>query len=191
MKLGNKMDKQNKDKFDQPPRRKNRVYSSSFDYTLDFKKINFRDHPEYYRIGKGEQGVLLVEPYKSEILPYWRFATVQKAEESSKKIYALFIQYLQQDDFVGADMARKFLQMGYTRARRYANHRGGKKYQGAVPIDKKGLSGSHGRKELPRDTEDPVKAEAAKIFKQQWDKAKQDSRYLQLKEDFKARFLKD
>ncbi len=25
-------------------------------------------------------------------------------------------------------MARKFLQMGYTRARRYANHKSGKKY---------------------------------------------------------------
>nr|WP_310419081.1 DUF4385 family protein [Chamaesiphon sp. OTE_8_metabat_110] len=46
-----------------------------FDYTLDFKNIDFRQHPELYRIGKGEQGVLLIEPYKSEILPYWRFKT--------------------------------------------------------------------------------------------------------------------
>lgn len=41
-----------------------------FDYSLDFKAIDFRQHPERYRIGRGEQGVLLVEPYKSEILPY-------------------------------------------------------------------------------------------------------------------------
>jgi hypothetical protein len=40
-----------------------------FDYSLDFKTINFRSSPELYRVGKGEQGVLLVEPYKSEILP--------------------------------------------------------------------------------------------------------------------------
>ncbi|MCC5624981.1 DUF4385 family protein, partial [Nostoc sp. CHAB 5715] len=40
----------------------------AFDYSLDFKNINFRHHPELYRVGKGEQGVLLVEPYKSEIL---------------------------------------------------------------------------------------------------------------------------
>ena len=45
----------------------------TFDYSLDFEKINFREHPELYRVGKGEQGVLLVEPYKSEILPHWRF----------------------------------------------------------------------------------------------------------------------
>jgi Domain of unknown function (DUF4385) len=35
-----------------------------FDYTLDFKSLDFRQQPELYRIGKGEQGVLLVQPYK-------------------------------------------------------------------------------------------------------------------------------
>ncbi len=109
------------------PKRVSRVHSNSFDYSLDFKKINFREHPELYRIGRGEQGVLLVEPYKSEILPYWRFANEEKAIESSTKIWQLFEEYLGAEDFVGADMARKFLQMGFTRARRYANHKGGKK----------------------------------------------------------------
>lgn len=55
---------------DDIPKRTSRVQSNSFDYSLDFKKINFRERPELYRIGRGEQGVLLVEPYKSEILPY-------------------------------------------------------------------------------------------------------------------------
>ena len=31
------------------------------------------------------------------------------------------------NNFIGADMARKFLQMGYGRSRRYANHKSGKK----------------------------------------------------------------
>ncbi|CAI3935932.1 DUF4385 domain-containing protein [Commensalibacter communis] len=172
----------------EPPRKKSRVKSKSFDYSLDFKKINFRERPELYRIGKGEQGVLSVEPYKSEILPYWRFATVEKATESSNKIYDLFVEYINNQDFIGADMARKFLQMGYTRARRYANHKGGKKYDGPVPIDKKGLSGSHGRQELPRAAEDEVKAEAARIFKQKWDDARANSNYLALKEIFLNRF---
>lgn len=185
------MDKQLKQDIYDVPRRKNRVVSSSFDYSLDFEKINFREHPELYQMGRGEQGVLLVEPYKSEILPYWSFATIDKAKQSSKKIYELFIHYLKKDDFVGADMARKFLQMGYTRARRYANHRGGKKYQGPVPIDKKGLSGAHGRAVLPRNTEDLVKAEAAKIFKHQWDQARQHPRYVQLKAEFKKRITKN
>ncbi|CAI3950202.1 DUF4385 domain-containing protein [Commensalibacter papalotli (ex Botero et al. 2024)] len=180
-----------KENFSEPPRKKSRVQSKSFDYSLDFEKINFKEHPELYRIGKGEQGVLSVEPYKSEILPYWRFASVEKAEESSNKIYDLFLEYIKNQDFVGADMARKFLQMGYTRARRYANHKGGKKYDGPVPTDKKGLSGSHGRQELPRTSEDKIKAEAARIFKQKWDDARANPDYLALKEVFLRRFTEN
>ena len=55
-------------------------------------------------------------------MPFWRFKTPEIARESSSKIYSLFLEYLDREDFVGADMARKFLQMGYTRSRRYANH---------------------------------------------------------------------
>ncbi|MDR6105796.1 DUF4385 domain-containing protein [Acinetobacter baylyi] len=171
------------------PKRLSRVHSNSFDYSLDFKEIDFRKKPELYRIGKGEQGVLLVEPYKSEILPFWRFADEEKAIESSTKIYALFLDYLENNDFIGADMARKFLQMGYTRARRYANHKGGKKYKGPVPQDKKGLSGAHGREELPRQQEDPIKAKAAQIFKEKWNQAKQNPDYLKQKESFKQKYL--
>ena len=40
----------------------------------------------------------------------------------------MFLRYKARGDFVGMDMARKFLQMGYTRSRRYANHKGGRKY---------------------------------------------------------------
>lgn len=166
------------------PRRVSRVHSNSFDYSLDFKQINFREQPELYQIGRGEQGVLLVEPYKSEILPHWRFANVEKAQHSSEKIYQLFLDYLAENDFVGADMARKFLQMGYTRARRYANYQGGKKYAGAVPVDRKGLSGAHGRATLARSPEDPIKAAAAQIFKSKWDQAKQHPRYIQLRQAF-------
>lgn len=30
-------------------------------------EIDYRAHPDEYRVGKGEQGVLICEPYKSEI----------------------------------------------------------------------------------------------------------------------------
>ena len=102
---------------------------NAFNYSLNFKNINFRKHPELYRIGKGEQGVLLVRPYKSEILPYWKFKTEKIAKQSARSIYKLFQHYLKTNDFVGADMARKYLQMGFTRARRYANHKSGRKYK--------------------------------------------------------------
>lgn len=160
----------------------------SFNYDLEFDKTDFRENPGLYRVGKGEQGVLLVEPYKSEILPYWRFKTPEIAKESADKIYQLFMNYLEQEDFVGADMARKFLQMGYTRSRRYANHKSGKKYDGPVPDDKKGQSGAHGREELPREI-DPVKAESARIFKEKWDQAKENSKYKEMKKAFNARYV--
>ena len=159
-----------------------------FDYDLDYKNLNLRDHPELYRVGRGEQGVLLVEPYKSEILPHWRFATPEVAQESSNLIYQMFLDYLANDDFVGADMARKFLQMGYTRSRRYANHKGGKKYKGPVPDDKKGQSGAHGREELPRDEEDPIKAESARIFMQKWDLCRENKTYLKMKKEHRDKY---
>ncbi|MDO6390737.1 DUF4385 domain-containing protein [Pontibacter sp. BT731] len=165
----------------------NQERSKAFKYELDFKKTDFRKNPELYRIGKGEQGVLLVEPYKSEILPHWRFKTPEVARESSEYIYGLFLDYLRQNDFVGADMARKFLQMGYTRSRRYANHRTGQKYKGPVPDDKKGQSGAHGRDQLPLDP-DPVKAESARIFKAKWDEAKENEAYKKLMADFRATY---
>lgn len=162
-----------------------------FDYTLDFHTLDFRQHPELYRVGKGEQGVLLVQPYKGEILPHWRFKDAATARESSATIWRLFQAYLKDEDFVGADMARKFLQMGFTRARRYANYRGGKKYDGPVPADKKGQSGAHGRAELPRtDHPDPDKVRAAEIFKTKWDEAKVEPEYVRQKEAFIARYGK-
>jgi hypothetical protein len=140
-----------------------------FDYTLDFATIDFRQQSHLYRIGRGEQGVLLVEPYKSEILPHWRFKTVAEAEASSAKIYQMFLDYLAAEDFPGADMARKFLQMGWTRARRYANHKGGRKY------DKQ--SGE----ELPRGN-DPEKAAAAAVFYQRYVAAREHPDYVALKQ---------
>jgi hypothetical protein len=144
------------------------INGMTFDYTLDFTSIDFRNHPELYRIGKGEQGVLLVEPYKSEILPHWRFKTPRIAHKSANRIYKMFLDYKAKGDFVGMDMARKFLQMGYTRSRRYANHKSGRKYA------------EGGKEVLPRE-EDTAKAASAKIFYDKWQRAKADKEYLELK----------
>ena len=159
-----------------------------FDYDLDYKNLDLRLQPELYRVGRGEQGVLLIEPYKSEILPHWRFASPEIALESSDIIYQMFLDYLAADDFVGADMARKFIQMGFTRARRYANHKSGKKYKGSVPDDKKGQSGAHGREELPRQIEDPIKAESARVFKEKWDLCRENKTYLTMKAEHRERY---
>jgi len=140
---------------------------AEFDYALDYGRIDFRRHPELYRVGRGEQGVLLVEPYKSEILPHWRFRTPAIARKSADAVYRLFLAYKAKGDFVGMDMARKFLQMGYTRARRYANHPSGRKY-------------GPGGKPLPRSP-DTAKAQAAAFFHAKWKKAREDDVYLRLR----------
>ncbi|MFL8936096.1 DUF4385 domain-containing protein [Rossellomorea oryzaecorticis] len=145
-----------------------------FDYSLDFDSTDFREHPELYRVGRGEQGVLLVEPYKSEILPHWRFKTPDIAKESSEKIYEMFLDYKKQDDFVGMDMARKFLQMGYTRSRRYANYKGGKKYDEDGDV-----------KERQIDSE---KAESAAIFEEKWKLAREDEDYLSRKQEHQKQY---
>jgi hypothetical protein len=153
---------------------------SKFDYEQDFENLNFRDRPELYQVGKGEQGVLLVEPYKSEILPYWRFKNPEIATESSNKIYQMFLQYLDVNDFVGADMARKFLQMGYTRSRRYANHKSGRKYKTNPQKAQSLLLEKEARQAiLPFDV-DPIKAKSAAIFKVKWEQAKNNAKYQEL-----------
>ena len=162
-----------------------------FDYSLDFDNLNFRQRPDLYRIGRGEQGVLLVEPYKSEILPHWRFKNPEIATESSEKIYQLFLDYLDRDDFVGADMARKFLQMGYTRSRRYANHKSGKKYRTNPQKAKTETEEKKARKEILPLEIDPVKAKSAAIFKAKWQKAKENQTYQQLLEQHKEKYERE
>lgn len=141
--------------------------SLRFDYGLEYRRLNLRTKPELYRVGVGEQGVLLVEPYKSEILPHWKFRTPALARRSAAKIFRLFLRYKANQDFVGMDMARKFLQMGYTRSRRYANHRSGRKY-------------SSGGLLLPFENDDD-KAAAARIFRVHWRRAEADPDYQMLK----------
>ncbi|HEX8474099.1 MAG TPA: DUF4385 domain-containing protein [Pyrinomonadaceae bacterium] len=158
-----------------------------FDYDLDFKALDFRAHPELYRIGKGEQGVLLIEPYKSEILPHWRFKTPDVARVSAEKIYELYERYKASDDFVGMDMARKFLQMGWTRSLRYFNHRSGKKYVGAVPTERKGQSGAWGREVAPAE-HNYEKLESARIFKAKLDLVRADSEYIGRVEQRREKF---
>ncbi|WP_410502249.1 DUF4385 domain-containing protein [Exiguobacterium acetylicum] len=147
-----------------------------FDYDLDFKTTDFRKEPEKYRVGRGEQGVLLVEPYKSEILPHWRFKTPEIARESSDKIYEMYLAYKEDGDFVGMDMARKFIQMGHTRARRYANYKGGRKYKNKE------------KKELHTREIDEEKAKSAAIFQEKWDLIRADEEYLVLKREHQKQY---
>lgn len=139
---------------------------------LKDEELNFS-----YEIARGEMGVLSFEPYKSLILPYWAFRTVPIAQKSAQVLWTIFKSYVERGDLVGADMTRKFLQMGMTRARRYANHKGGRKY------DKDG-------EQLDRWTGEDVdgkrreKEEASEIFKSYWRRCIESESYIQLKKDW-------
>ena len=145
-----------------------------FDYKLDYKNILFRPNDIRYRIGRGEQGVLLVRPYTDVICRHWRFKTLKEAIVSSQKIFDMYLDYRIQKDFVGMDMCRKFLEMGFTRARRYANHKDGKKY------------GKDG-KVLPqeKDWATSEKAKAATRFKQFRDLVTQDEFYISMRKQWR------
>jgi hypothetical protein len=146
-------------------------------YIADYYDTDFRKNPEKYRIGRGEYGVLTAEPYKSEILPFWRFKTPEIAKESAAKIYELYLNYKKQQDFVGMDMCRKFLEMGFTRARRYANHPTGKKYE---TKDGKKIVRPQAVDALTND-----KAKSAGIFKEYREKVMSDEVYQEMRERHK------
>ena len=62
-----------------------------FDYDLDYKNIDFslEENRKFYRIGRGEQGVLLVRPYTNDICAHWRFVNETIARKSADKILSL------------------------------------------------------------------------------------------------------
>ena len=89
-------------------------------------------------------------------------------------IYNKFMKYLDNDDFVGADMAKKYLHMGFTRSRRYWNHSSGRKWinDGEWKV-------------LPYDRNEQRFMDSSLIFQEYWKRARTNEKYLRLKEEFK------
>ena len=152
--------------------------------------VDYKQNPLEYRIGRGQQGVLICEPYKSELYPLWKFKTPNLAKQSCNMIYNKFMKYLDNDDFVGADMAKKYLHMGFTRSRRYWNHSSGKKWE-KVPEENichySGLPSakSYQWKVLPYDRTEERFYKSSEIFKAYWKIAREDVKYLEMKKQFK------
>ncbi|CCG82018.1 protein of unknown function [Taphrina deformans PYCC 5710] len=79
------------------------------------------------------------------------------------------------------DMTRKFIQMGVTRARRYANWAGGKKYTGKLDEQGKKIT-------VTKGPEDEVKAESARIFGVVLKEVQADEDYLQYAREHKEKY---
>ena len=147
-----------------------------FDYSLDYKNTLFKSNDKRYRIGRGEQGVLLVRPYTDDICKHWRFKTPSDALVSSTIILHMYHTYKDVEDFVGMDMCRKFLEMGFTRARRYANHKDGKKYDENGKI-----------RPQEKDWATSDKAKSAKVFKQARGRVVDDPKYIKMRKEWRQK----
>ena len=148
-----------------------------FDYELDYKRLDFTDEEtrKLYRIGRGEQGVLLVRPYTNDICAHWRFV-------NETALTNLLIKYTKCSVTTSPDRIslvwtwlRKFLEMGFTRARRYANHPSGKKY------DAEGNCTPQSADHLTCE-----KARSATIFKKKRDLAAKDPIYIEMRKSWRA-----
>ena len=148
-----------------------------FNYDLNYKELDFTDEEtrKLYRIGRGEQGVLLVRPYTNDICAHWRFKTPEIAVKSSNKIFAMYLDYRDDKDFIGMDMCRKFLEMGFTRSRRYANHKDGNKYDE-----------NHNVKPQEPDHMTCKYAESARIFKHVRDIVAKSEDYVRMRKEWRS-----
>jgi hypothetical protein len=131
--------------------------------------VDFRERPEAYEIGRGEEGVFKVQPYKDELLESWGFADRETADAGGEAIYGKYREYRDRGEFVGMDMARKYLQMGYTRAMRYARYPGGQKY------------GDDGTEREPTFWADHDKREAALVYDVWYQRVENDETYRDMK----------
>jgi len=66
-------------------------------------KINYKINPEYYLYTPNEKYTLEIEPYNT---------LIYKFENDCNKLFKLFVDYINNNDLIGADMIRKYVQLG-------------------------------------------------------------------------------
>jgi hypothetical protein len=99
-----------------------RKFKSKYSEDVDYNK-----NPEKYHITRSSQGVYTAEPYKSDLLPLFKFSSPRESKLSAERIYSKFIDYRDESDFTGMDMARKYLQLGYNITSRFSKYASGKR----------------------------------------------------------------
>ena len=69
-----------------------------FDYNLDYKNLMFEKNDKRYRIGRGEQGVLLVRPYTDVICRHTQMSSVGigdlKLSKRQKYLHKKYLIYI-------------------------------------------------------------------------------------------------
>ena len=72
-------------------------------------KINYYENPEYYIYTKYDNEAHIIRPYNEIIIPIYNN---KESNYSCLHIFNLFNYYIINNDFIGADVCRKFIQLG-------------------------------------------------------------------------------
>ena len=104
-------------------------------------------------------GVLTFEPYRSTLYPLLHIQNLVAATASSKALRDRFLDYDERNDFVGMDMARKFIHLGKIRAMKNSEFEGGRMVDEARVKSEK-VEGDYEWKE--------EKINIWKVFERQW-----------------------
>jgi hypothetical protein len=138
--------------------------------SLVVDETDVRENPDAYEVGRGEHGAFAFQPYKDELLDLWGIKSEAEAEEAAAAIHERFREYRDAGDFPGMDMARKYLQMGWTRSLRYAKYPGGRKYD------------DDGTEREPQEWYDAEKRRISLIYREHLDAVREDETYREARE---------
>jgi hypothetical protein len=74
--------------------------------------VTDKDMRMSYRIRDRGDGRMSIEPYRSHLNHMWYFHTAPLAQHSADELWNRFLDYHWHGDFIGMDMACKFVEMG-------------------------------------------------------------------------------
>ena len=85
--------------------------------------INYQENPFLYTYTDDCKGMYTCNPYKEELLQLWKFLKKDSASQTAKDLYSYFLKMLEKKDFVGADLARKYILAGSKKKLLSSRHR--------------------------------------------------------------------
>ena len=75
-------------------------------------EIDYNKNQEYYIYTKSVNDVDMIQPYNKIIIPMFNIDNYKESKDSCLKIFNLFNNYIENDNFIGADVCRKIIQLG-------------------------------------------------------------------------------
>lgn len=140
--------------------------------------INVKEHPELYIVDNNLKGIYSFEPYKSELLPLFKYKSVKGAKRSIDKLKYRFNKYLENQDFIGCNLTLKYLKAGYIFSQRYSRYENGRRYEDGEE-----------KEPLKIKDRDKEKMEITRMYKKVWEEVRSSEDYKKLKKEFRQSIL--